>query len=54
MSRNPADTVRPWTLLFKPTSWTEIPRQRAPQRDRKLGYTLEVPDAPLNPEGTTK
>ena len=54
VSRNPADTARPWTLLFKPTTWTEIPRQHAPQRDRKIGYTLEVPDVPGTPEGGTK
>ena len=54
VSRNPTDTVRPWTLLFNPTTWTEIPRQRAPQRDRKLGYTLDVPDMPPDSNGGTK
>ena len=54
VSRHPADAVRPWTLLFKPTTWTEISRQRAPQRDRTLGYTLDVPEVPWTPKGGTK
>lgn len=54
VSHNPADKTRPWTLLFNPTSWTEIPRQRAPQRDRKLGYTLDLPAVPPNQNGGTK
>ena len=54
VSHNPADEMRPWTLLFNPGSWTQIPRQPAPQRDRKLGYTLDVPNVPLDPNRGTK
>ena len=48
VTRNPADPARPWTLLFNPGSWTAIPPQSAPKRDRTLGYTLDVPALPLS------
>ncbi len=48
VTRNPADTARPWTLLFNPGNWTAIPPQPAPKRDRTLGYTLDVPAPPLS------
>lgn len=54
VSCNFADTVRPWTLLFDPASWTEISREPAPPRDRKFGYTLEVPALSLSQEDGTR
>jgi hypothetical protein len=51
---NPADAVRHWTLLFNPASWTEIPPEPAPPRDRKFGYTIDVPALPLTPNGGTR
>ena len=54
VSHNPADETRPWTQLFNTGSWTQTPRQPAPQPDRKLGYTLDVPNLPLDSNGGTK
>ena len=38
-----SDHRRPYTLIFDPTSWTEITPVRAVNRDRSAGYTLDVP-----------
>lgn len=47
VTRNPVDKARPWTVLFDPTTWTEIKPLPAPRKDTRQGYTLEVPDLPL-------
>jgi hypothetical protein len=44
VDRNPRDRSCPWTLLFDANTWTAVPPQPAPPRDRSLGYTLNVPD----------
>ncbi len=41
--RNEADPACPYTLVFNPRSWTPILPERAPQRDRRTGFTLAVP-----------
>ena len=46
---NPQDPAAPWTLVFDATTWTAIPPQPAPPRDRTLGYTLDVP-SPTSPQ----
>ena len=46
VTRNPVDKAKPWTILFDPATWTEIKPQPAPRKDTRLGYTLEVPNAP--------
>jgi len=52
--RNPHDPAAPWTLVFNANTWTAIPPQPAPPRDRTLGYTLVVPDVPSSPERGTR
>ena len=41
--RNEADWACPYTLSFDPQSWTAIPPQSAPSRNRRTGYTLDLP-----------
>jgi hypothetical protein len=40
---NAADPDCPYALTFDPNSWTGIFPQRAPTRDRRTGYTLDLP-----------
>ncbi len=40
---NSADSVCAYTLSFDPNSWTAIFPQRAPTRNRRIGYTLDLP-----------
>jgi hypothetical protein len=55
---NGADPVCPYTLPFDPTSWTPILPQRAPTRDRRTGYTLDLPTVdmlkPPDPPDSTR
>ena len=44
VDHNPHEKTCPWTLVFDANTWTAIQPQPAPPRDRRLGYTLEVPD----------
>ena len=47
-SWNPTDVACPFTLLFDPSRWTPIHPESAPPRDRRRGYTLDVPgDHPI-------
>ena len=41
--RNEADSNCPYTLPFDPNSWTAIPPERSPPRNRQVGYTLDLP-----------
>jgi len=47
VTRNALDQAKPWTVLFDPTTWTDIDPQPAPPKDTRLGYTLDVPAVPL-------
>jgi hypothetical protein len=40
---NAADPLCPYTLPFNPNSWTAILPQRAPARNRRAGYTMDLP-----------
>ena len=55
---NAADPVCPYTLPFDPNSWTAILPQRAPTRDRRTGYTLDLPTVdmvkPTDPSDSTR
>jgi hypothetical protein len=42
-SWNPADTQSPITLIFEPRTWSSIEPVPAPPRNRRSGYTLDVP-----------
>ncbi len=44
---NAADPVCPYTLPFNPNSWTAIFPRRAPTRNRRTGYTLDLPTADI-------
>jgi hypothetical protein len=46
VTRNPLDDAKPWTLLFDPSSWTDIDPQPAPPKNTRVGYTLDVPAIP--------
>jgi len=46
---NMQDKASPWTVAFDPHTWTPVAASRAPQRDRRLGYSLDVPT--LTPAG---
>ena len=57
--RNEADPICPYTLPFNPNSWTAIPPQRSPPRNRLTGYTLDLPTVqtvkpPQLPNGQTE
>ena len=47
VNRNSIDKRKPWTIVFDPKTWTEVPRESAPRKDTTIGYTLEVPKARL-------
>ena len=47
---NPHDPAVPWTLVFDATTWTAIPPQPAPPPNRRLGYTLDVPQPQSTPQ----
>ena len=55
---NAADPVCPYTLSFDPNSWTALLPQRAPTRDRRTGYTLDLPTVdilkPTDPSDSTR
>ena len=52
---NMQDKAIPWTVAFAPRSWTPVAPSRAPLRDHRLGYTLQVPIlAPVGNEGTRR
>ena len=40
---NMQDKTSPWTVAFDPRTWTPVAASRAPQRDRRLCYSLDVP-----------
>jgi hypothetical protein len=44
---NAADPACPYAVAFDPNSWTAIFPQRAPTRDRRTGYTLDLPTADM-------
>ncbi len=46
---NAADPLCPYTLSFDPNSWTAIFPQRAPTRNRRTGYTLDLPTLDIVP-----
>jgi len=51
---NPHDPDAPWTLVFDATTWTAIPPQPAPPPNRRLGYTLDVPQPQSTPQRGTR
>lgn len=50
---NEADPACPYTLVFDPKSWTAIPPERAPPRDRQTGYTIDPPTLDMFLPGRT-
>jgi len=40
---NMRDQACPWSVAFDPHTWTPVAASRAPQRDGRLGYSLDVP-----------
>lgn len=40
---NAADPLCPYALSFHPNSWTAVFPQQAPPRNRRTGYTLDLP-----------
>ena len=55
---NADDPACPYALAFDPNSWTAIFPQRAPTRDRRTGYTLDLPTVdmakPTDPHDSTR
>ena len=49
VQHNPSDQTHPWTLVFDANSWTAVHPEPAPPRDRKRGYTLNVPEIRSTP-----
>ena len=51
---NPHDPGAPWTLVFDANTWTAILPQPAPLPNRRLGYTLDVPQPQSTPQRGTR